>query len=421
MTATKKKAKLFSKDATLETKIIKARAALVMKHPFFGSIVLRLRMVESKEVPTMGTDTVRLLYNPDFVKKLTHDELCAVLAHEVMHVVFMHPLRIMHRAHEVWNAAGDYTINPILRNSGFKLPDPHLYDEKYADKTADEVYTLIRQDYKTTKTSGGGGGGQGDGNGQGQQQGGGCEHHHSDEHGDACGGIIPLKHPSGRSMTESEARHAEDLIKAAISQARTVAKTVGNMPSDLERLVSSILDPEVDWTNQLRKFVEIATKNDYSWDQPNRRYLHQNLYMPRMHSQQMDTLAVAIDTSGSVSQDELNIFASEISAILDTVDLKQIVVIYCDAAVAGVEYFDKYDLPLQLRVRGGGGTDFVPPFEWLEENDITPSCFIYMTDMWCYNFPPEPDYPVMWLATTDRDEVPFGEVLKVNLTPPSHE
>jgi len=114
----------------------------------------------------------------------------------------------------------------------------------------------------------------------------------------------------------------------------------------------------------------------------------------------------------------LNQFASELTAILDEYPPEVMTVIYCDTKIAGVQEFHKEDLPLKLEAKGGGGTNFQPPFEWVEEQGIEPVCFIYLTDMECNRFPEEyPEYPVMWVATQEPPSYygtpPFGEVIEM--------
>jgi len=121
---------------------------------------------------------------------------------------------------------------------------------------------------------------------------------------------------------------------------------------------------------------------------------------------------VAVDTSGSISDSEVNSFASEISAILADFDTTTHVV-YCDTGVASVEQFQQSDLPLKLHPKGGGGTDFKPPFRWVNKKGIQPSCLIYFTDLLCSSYPPEPDYPVLWVDTAGRRTPPFGEVISL--------
>jgi predicted metal-dependent peptidase len=150
------------------------------------------------------------------------------------------------------------------------------------------------------------------------------------------------------------------------------------------------------------------------WTQPNKRYLYSGLYLPALNVPTLGTIAVIIDTSGSINQGELDIFASELQSILSIYPGTEIKVIYVDTKVANAETIDIYDF--QLHANGGGGTNFRPGFEYIEEKQIMPSCAIYFTDGWCSSFPEEtPEYPTLWIST-DRANFtpPFGEVINID-------
>ena len=126
----------------------------------------------------------------------------------------------------------------------------------------------------------------------------------------------------------------------------------------------------------------------------------------------MGEIVVAVDTSGSIGTQELEQFAGEINAIINEAQPESIRVIYCDAALQAVEEFGPSE-PITLSPKGGGGTDFVPPFRWVEENSVEPKCLIYLTDLCCNSFPVAPDYPVLWVTDSHRTP-PFGEKLRIS-------
>jgi predicted metal-dependent peptidase len=86
-------------------------------------------------------------------------------------------------------------------------------------------------------------------------------------------------------------------------------------------------------------------------------------------------------------------------------------VVYCDAAVQSFQEFGP-SKPIELEPKGGGGTDFRPVFEWVNENQIAPVCLIYLTDLCCHSYPAIPEYPVLWV-TDSRRTAPFGQTVRI--------
>lgn len=212
-----------------------------------------------------------------------------------------------------------------------------------------------------------------------------------------------------------EKRQAEQLVKVAITQAAQAAKIAGKLPGDLARMVAATITPKVDWRAVLREFVETSSRSDYTWTRPNRRYLSAGFYLPSLDAiDQIGRVVVAVDTSGSVGDDDLRQFAGEISAILDCFDCT-VSVFYADTAIRHQEEFTRADLPLRLQAKGGGGTRFRPVFDHLTREGEAPACLIYLTDLEGNTDFPAPDYPVLWIVppgTTAR--AAFGQVVEMH-------
>jgi hypothetical protein len=139
---------------------------------------------------------------------------------------------------------------------------------------------------------------------------------------------------------------------------------------------------------------------------------YQLVLLPSLYREGTGRLVIGVDTSGSISERELDQFAAEISAISDQAQPESIHVVYCDEAVTGVQEFGPSE-PIELEPRGGEGTDFRPVFQWVEENGVEPACLIYLTDLDCTRYPAvPPNYPVLWV-TSSRRAAPFGETVKI--------
>jgi len=359
-----------------ETEYTKARARLIIDQPFFGTLCMRLRPVETTKVPTGATDGVSLLYNPHWFLKLNQFERVGFLAHEVMHCVYMHMLRRQNRQHTKWNVACDHNINLSLIDIGFTLPPGGLWDQQYAGMSADHIYTMLPEQDEDQFDPGGSGG--------------------------------VLDHPE--IVKGGNAPRQETEWTVAIGSAANEAKARGKLPGSMESLIEDILQPQVDWRTVLFRFFRSTDKSDYSWVRFNRRFIGQGLYLPGLYSPSLGEISIIVDTSGSVSDDELKVFSSETSAILQELNPSAINFIQCDAEVNSAVTYTREDLPLTYEYKGRGGTSFVPGIKYVEENyPLTTAC-VYFTDLEG-DFPEvQPDFPMLWITTVKHD-APFGEVI----------
>lgn len=360
--------------------LIKARSQLVLDAPFFGSLALRLALVEDAHTDTAYTDGQVLGYNPAFIAGLTMPHVKALVAHEVMHLACLHHTRRKNRHTAKWNIAADHAINGILVEAGFTLPEGALLDACYANRSAEFIYDQLPDPP----------------DGQMGYYG--------------FGEVRDSPAPSGGDVKAVEAGW-----KVAITQAAQQAKAIGNVPGGVRRLVDSVVTATVDWRELLRLFIEKDARSDYAWLPPNRRWLSSGICMPGLHSKEPGQVVVAVDTSGSIDDQLLARFSVEVSGLLEDYDTT-IHVIYCDTRVQGVQTFEHQDLPLKLNPQGGGGTNFRPVFDWVAEQNLEPCCLAYLTDLQCSRFPQSaPEYPVLWLCTEPNGrEVPFGQVVEIN-------
>lgn len=367
-----------------KTKLTKARIALIVKQPFYGTLALRLRLVEMPSIPTLAVDGVSVFYNPEFILGLS-DSLCeSAVAHEVGHCVFDHITRRGDRHPVKWNQAGDFVINGMLKNAGFEIGDGWLINSSFDGMTSDHVYSLLPDPPDD--------GGKGGGNG-----------------GALCD-ILPA--PGDGNNTANEQMRDEWTL--ATIQAATVAKQAGKLPADMERFIHDLVHPKADWRALLRRFVTEVNQDDYNWARPNKRYIHAGFYLPTLYDEGLGHMVVAVDTSGSIDQRTLDCFAAEIKAIRSTTNPKLTTIIYCDSRINHVDEFKSEDI-LEMKLHGGGGTDFCPPFEYVEEHGISPACFVYLTDLYGSAPPVQPHYPCMWVSTTNAEH-PWGERVDIEVS-----
>jgi predicted metal-dependent peptidase len=389
---------------SVEKKMTKARANLVMAHPFFGSLALRLRMEPDDKMKERAVvDGARIRYNPKEVDKLTLEQTQGLIAGCVMHPAMLHHTRRGHRDKKKWNEACDYANNLILQRAGFVLPEGKFVNPAYEGMTAEHIYTLLPPSPPQSGKSQGQGGGSGDEDGEGESDCG-C-----DPGGD--GGVEDSPNSQNGGGSQSQQNHEEAEWKTSVAQAAHMAKQRGNMPADIERMIQELLTPILPWKDILRRFMTEKCNDDFSWKRGNRRFIAQGLYLPsRISDDAMGEIVVAIDTSGSIGEKELNEFGSEIQGIVDELKPLRTRVIYCDARIAHVDVFERDD-QLSFAAHGGGGTDFRPPFEYLEENEIVPKCFVYLTDGYGPFPDREPEFPTMWCINNHDVTPPHGEHL----------
>lgn len=407
--------------------MLKARADMVLNHPFFASLAMRLTLKEDRTCRTAWTDGKTFGYNPDYVNILPRDKLVGLSAHTVMHPACNHHLRRKDKDPETWNKACDYVINPVLLDAGLVLPDGFLWDDAYTGKTAEQVYTRLIE-------------------GQGEEESRDEENNDPDPSAQKTGQDEEEKDPPGTSTddpengvekkpdpdenmdpggtgevrdgrapknkTFSEQNDSDTDWDQALIQAASNARSMGQLPKGVNILVKERFSPTLPWTSLLSRFIQQSARHDYTWTRPNRRYIHQDLYFPSLVSDQLPQLVLAVDTSGSIEPAELERFGAELQAIL-SMNPSLIHLVYADMAVTGYEKISMEDLNLSFAPKGGGGTDFTVVFDFIENQGIHPFCLLFFTDMECRRFPAfTPSYPVLWIRTGHGGFTPpFGEII----------
>jgi len=372
-------------QAEVERKVGKAKALLILDHPFFGTAVSKRPIQYTNAVPTAGMSaTGQMVLNPAFIEPLTVKNIMFLMAHEAMHYMLAHALRRKHRDHKAWNVACDKVINDTLIDAkvgefiegGVTLHDARNYaSEELYDENDDDM--------------GSGGIGQDVGD-------------PTDE--------------NGKPLDESQIHQLEAQAKIDAIQSAKAAKASGKLPASIERMVDEMVNVTTPWHEKLERYMTSKVKDGYSWNRPNRRFIGQGTYLPGTdYVARMGELVIAVDTSGSLNNKELGYFNSHINRILDTCMPEKVTVLYCDWAIGGTTEYTPDDLPIKLEPVGGGGTSFKPVFKWIEDYANEVECLIYFTDGWGdQNEIETPAVDTVWL-TTEKDEFPFGEIIKFDI------
>ncbi|MCP3868478.1 MAG: hypothetical protein GY703_10350 [Gammaproteobacteria bacterium] len=408
---------------SIETKLAAARTKLILDKPFLGALVMRLPMepADSDWCPTTATDARKFYFNPSYIEQLSLDETQFMLAHEALHCALSHFARRQHRINHRWDLACDFAINPLLVADGLKAPPGSLMLPQFQGMTAEEIYPLIEEleDQQTLDRHAYDKENQNQG-GSGHDESPPPESESSESQQD------PRKNPRPESDTKPGKNGASEPQPLSPDEQETLsiqwqqrlagaaqqADQAGKMGGALARLIDHLLQPQLPWRMLLAHYMTNNARNDYSYTRPSRR--EGEFILPSLRSHQID-IVIAIDTSGSIGEQELEEFLSEINSLKGQVQAR-ITLLACDAAISnsGPWVYEPWeDIKLPENIEGGGGTNFCPVFEWVERNTIQPETLVYFTDAEG-NFPdPPPQYHVIWLIK-GREKVPWGQRIQLN-------
>jgi len=413
----------------LEDKLCAARTRLILDKPFLGALVLRLPLVEADPgwCPTTATDARKFYYNPDYIDALSLDQTQYVLAHEALHCALSHFARRRHRIRHRWDVACDYAINPLLLDDGLTPPPGALVDKHFEGMTAEEIYPCIEDntaeqpmdrhvyDDGEKDRGGDGDGGRGGPNqdrrrdeapGEQPDTGGGQP---AGAEQDPTRGGAPQPPPLSAREQEALSVQWQQRLAGAAQQAMQAGKLGGAVA----RMVDHLLQPQLPWRMLLARYMTATARDDYSYMRPSSRR-EGTAILPSLRSAQID-VAVALDTSGSVSDQEIQEFIAEVDGLKGQIRAR-LTLFACDADLAegGPWFYEPWEaLELPPGLHGGGGTRFVPVFDWLEGQGRQPDLLVYFTDA-DGEFPAvEPAYPVIWLVK-GRAKVPWGQRIQLN-------
>jgi hypothetical protein len=323
--------------------------------------------------------------------------------------------------------ACDYAVNMILDEERMRPPDNALMSASYRGLTAEEIYPLLHEDpseeTQDTHLFDNSAGESGEGSPEDSEQDGrGDERESEREERNGVGNPERSEGNEGESRQSSESRKPppppadpdklDEQWKSRLAAAAQAARQAGKLSQSLMRFVDNLLAPQLPWRALLARYMMNTARDDYSFQRTSRR--EGEALMPRLHSQGVK-VAVALDSSGSVTREELQEFLTEIDALKAQVRA-EVILHVCDDRLdpAGPWKYAMWEtLALPEGVSGGGGTDFRPVFEWLRADNVSPDLLVYFTDAEG-RFPDrEPNFPVLWLVK-GKAPVPFGIRLQLN-------
>ncbi|MGL5936221.1 MAG: vWA domain-containing protein [Cetobacterium sp.] len=419
--------------------VSRGQQLLMLSFVLFRNLICRVTPEVRWDYPAaMGTNGRTLYYNPTIVARWTPEETAAVLAHELLHCALQHPFLYPLMRTKPWmeqiehqptreltkkrlvNLCMDFAIEGMLREMGLKMPAEKVLqwdaekngkEGKKAEDSVKKSLAWYEGQYKKWQgcstmeiydqwpeptpeeqeriqalsqmglvldayMNGQGEGGEGDGEGQ-------------------------------RGNTPG---HWAAAVTHAVKEARLKGGQAGKVPGELDRLVTEWTHPTVGYRDFLRRFMEQQTQKEYDWRRPSRRWLNYDIYLPSLQGKELGKVLVFCDTSGSMDNQSIAAECGIIARVIEEFNPQEIHIGWVDAAIANMQVYERGD-DLQLKPKGGGGTDFRPAFEYAKGVEGA-QCIIYITDLQG-TFPEacEVELPTLWLATCDG-EAPFGEVVR---------
>ena len=382
------------KQLTVEQRLSKA-VVDIMGNPKYvalaGVLMIGDRTVQD-DIPTACTNGRDEMYGRGFVETLNDAELRFLVLHEVYHKLYKHLTTWRHlydQDAQLANIACDYVINIKIADDNqdgwASMPTGGYLDVKYRGMDSAAVFKDLCDNGLPPSAPQNPANGDGDG--------GGFDDHDWD---------------GATELSPDEKRELAREIDEAIRQGALIAGKVG---SGGDRSLDELLQPQIDWREVLREFVQTTCAgNDYStWQRPNRRYVSSGYYMPSGISEQVGELVIAVDTSGSIGQMELTAFMSEIRSICETVQPERIRLLYWDTRVCRDEKYDMHeldDLVKTTKPAGGGGTNVECVVEYITAEGIKPQAAIVLTDGYLGGTWGQWSCPVLWCILDNKSAKP---------------
>ena len=394
-------------------RIITARIGLLLRHPFFGNMATRLRIIAADEwLGTAAVDGRNLYYNTQFFNAMNNKEIEFVVAHEILHMVFDHMGRRDDRDPVIYNISADYIVNnTLVRDRIGTIPSivQCYQDFKYEGWTSEEVYDDV---YEKAKEMGE----------EYLKQLGEMldEHLDSEDDGEGVSDGEVGKDVNGNATSKSKPKYSKEEVKQIkdeikenmISAAQSAG--AGNVPGAVARMIKELTEPKMNWREIIRQSVQSSIRSDYTFSRPSRKGQMSGAILPSMDFQDTIDVAVCIDMSGSIGEVQGKDFLGEVKGIMDEFPDYNIKVWCFDTDVYNEEDFaanDGKDL-LDYELMGGGGTDFMANWTYMKDQDYVPKKLIMFTDGYAWDSWGDPDYcDTVFVIHSNRDknlEGPFG-------------
>ena len=422
---------MVNKEASM--KLLKAKINSQRDQPFFYYLVMNLKLKEVTNIETAGVSANGdFYYNPNFINQLDNKQVFAVLSHEVGHLVFEH-FKFKMDNKEIANVAMDIAINYLLEKNNIKLPHNFTYFNEQGVKETGHILIpdysnkvkLNNGDYIVEK----------------------IDEKNSNQLYDELMKNLPKQKMAGldsfddhskmskgkKGKTGKDSKNGKGVVskkdmgdiskewKQKISEAVIYAKMKGNLSDSLQKFTDMILDKSMNWKMLFKSFLQKNQPSGYNWNKPNKRFRPLGIYMPRKFKENVE-FVTAIDTSGSISNEDFNDFANELLGMINGHKNVKGKVLQWDTKVETEFEVTKQTTAEDLKGKGRcgyGGTNVSCVKPYCKDKDINPKLLVILTDgYWDKVTDSElPDCKVIWLLTKDGTEenIPKGHtIIRIN-------
>ena len=363
-------------------KISQAKAKLLVDYPYFGTLASKLELVVNDDLESFKSNGLKLEYREEYLCELELSEISFILANGAMHSVLAHDMRKQKRSGWLWQMATDIAINDMLLQNGLDMPYGAQYRERFSGMYAEEIYAELKDDILRDDED-------------------------LEYEADNADDIENTQEKQNQEYLEEEILSEILLAQEAISLLESKLQS-GEAPESIERFFDLNFLSKVDWRDVLREAIDRYFRDNYRMMPPSKKLLYEGLYLPS-NSSETFRLIIAVDSSGSIDEVLLNEFFSEVNFIMEATQNYVIDLLVCDDKIHSHTTFYSGEL-LACELKGGGGTDFRPVFDFIakEFNDV--QLLLYFTDLEGI-FPKEdPIYDVKWVSPKEK-EIPFGELI----------
>lgn len=370
---------------------------------FFTGLVFITKFTENEEIQSIATDGLDIIINPQWFESIEQEERNVAVMNAVLHIALLHPSRKKARDPQLWSKASNINTSIILQDYDML---PHIPEmDIFRDKTTEVIYEMLYQkpedkpkDQKsdTQINNPGSNQKQEDGQGKGQQ-------------GD---GTPQEGQGQASASVEQQVQDKLNDVKTQMQMGSNGFSPDG-LPDSMKKIFDELSKPKAAWNIILARFLNQASKNNYSWRKPNRRFFPE-FHLPSLYSEGLDRIDFVIDTSGSISEDNFKQFLGEINKVLKQFKPKEIGLSQFDHKYRGTEIINEFTDLRKVQIKGGGGTRIESTMEAVDE--FNTKCIIIFTDGYMNLDMPKPKHEVIWIVyDNDNFVAPFGKAITYDI------